>query len=781
MANANLESILAKQAQKPNRGKSAQQPRRRSINLWRALLKLIFYAGLLISIAVSGYLIHVDRTITETFEGRRWSVPAQIYAQPLELYVGSSLNRADLKDELERLGYRSQTNLIHPGTFEEHNQSLRIYLRAFRFMQKARASQRITIHFKNNQISRISGAQGNLSLVRLDPAIIGSFFPSHGEDRIILTPNQVPELLSQGLKAIEDRNFDQHAGFSLTGIARAFIVNLRAGERQQGGSTLTQQLVRSYFLNNRRTIERKLKEVAMAVILDARFSKEDLLTAYVNEIFLGQNGNRAIHGFGLGAQFYFNKPLSELEIHETATLLAIIRGPSFYNPFRHPKRTLERRNRILDILHRDQIIDDKAIYLAQKAKLNVVSNHRRGGTYYPAFTDQVRAELKLRFPVPALSSEGLRIFTTLKPHTQENVQTAVYQTLSQIETRRTLQQGKLEAAALVADSQTGEIHALVGSRNGEIDGFNRAINAHRPVGSLIKPVIYLTALESGFDLISPIEDKPVTITPEFGDPWTPKNFNGKSAGTIPLLRGLAQSLNLASVNLGTTLGLPVIQQRFENLTGLQPDNRYPSFMLGAESMSPLQILELYSNFASGGFRTTPKTVIAVLNANHQPISQHRFKLEQTIASNHVATLNRALEIAMSNGTGRSSPYAKQGIAGKTGTSNNNRDSWFAGFDNASVFVVWTGHDDNTPTGLTGATGALTIWNAIAKSEGLSPLLPSRSSRLVDIEFLSGLRANADCADVVQIPLPAESRPQVKPGCGIKTRLSDRLRRWFSKQ
>lgn len=757
--------------------KTAAKPSR-----WRwlkPLLKVGFYSGLLFGLALVGYLIYVDRTITKTFEGRRWSVPAQVFAQPLELYAGARLSRAELTIELERLGYKRHANLPHPGTFKSPGSELQIYLRSFAFMERHRDAQRISVTFAGKRITQISGENGAIPLLRLDPATIGSFFPSHGEDRIILSPEQVPPLLSEGLKAVEDRNFDQHAGFSIRGIMRAFMVNLRAGERQQGGSTLTQQLVKSYFLDNRRTIERKLKEVAMAIILDARFSKEDLLTAYINEIFLGQNGSRAVHGFGLGAQFYFNKPLAELESDEIATMIAIIRGPSFYNPFRHPERALERRNRILATFENDGLIDTEQLTLALAQPLDVVASPTSGGAYYPAFMDQVRTELKDQYDPEALSSAGLRIFTTIKPRQQEAVQRTVSQTLNQIESDRNIEAGTLQAAAVVADSQTGEIHALVGGRKGRVDGFNRALNAERSVGSLIKPVVYLTAIESGMHLGTLIKDEPISIQPEFGDVWEPKNFNGEYTGELPMIRALAESSNLATVHLGMQVGLPLIAQRFRHLIGHEPKNKYPSFLLGAEALSPLAMLELYGNFASGGFRTPPKAVIAVLDERGQALTHHPFELEQTIESRHAATINRALEIAMAKGTGRTSPFARRGVAGKTGTSNDNRDSWFAGFDNSHVSVVWVGRDDNAVTGLTGSSGALRVWNGIAQQDGIDPLTHAPSAELVDIEFSSGLRANADCAEVVNVPIPDFENLQTKPGCRINS--GGALRRWFGSQ
>lgn len=735
--------------------------------------------GVLAALAILGYLIYLDRTIKSTFEGRRWSIPAQVFAQPTELFPGADLSRTALTRELVRLGYRKATHLSQSGTYEVNGNQMHVHLRPFQFMETSRTAQRIAIRFEGSKIAQITHENSPIPLIRLEPAIIGSFFPSHGEDRLILTPKEVPPLLSEGLKAIEDRSFDEHIGFSIPGILRALLINLRAGETQQGGSTLTQQLVKSYFLDNQRTIKRKLTEVAMAIILDARFTKEDLMTAYINEIFLGQHGNRAIHGFGLGAQFYFNKPLGELNGREIATLIAIIRGPSYYNPFRHPERTKERRNRILTTLARDGLISTQYLATALNQPLGVVDGPSSGGAYYPAFMDLVRRDLRQFYEPDELNSEGLRVFTSIRPRDQENAQSAVTHILKQIESDRRLTQDSLQAAVLVADTQTGDILALVGSRQGRVDGFNRALNAQRPVGSLIKPVVYLSAIEEGMSLTDTVVDEPVTLTPEFGDAWSPKNFDGAHHGELPMYRALAQSLNLATVHLGMQIGLPKIQARLEHLTARAPNNPYPSLLLGAEALTPLKMLELYGNFASGGFRTRPKAIIAVLDPTGHPITHHPFDLEQTIELEHAGTLARALEIVMAKGTGRASPYARSGVAGKTGTSNDNRDSWFAGFDNSRVTVVWVGRDDNQPTGLTGATGALRVWNEITHGHPIDPLVHPASETLTEIEFSTGLRARKSCADVVLLPVSQPYKLGIKPGCNIRPSLRDRAARWLN--
>ncbi len=738
------------------------------------ILRLALWSALFTVLLVAGYAVYLDRIITETFEGRRWSVPAQIYAQPIELYPGAPIRLDQLTAELNRLGYRTGA-MRTPGEYQINKSTVSVYLRSFPFIDTDRPAQRIAITYRSKKLSQIRDEAGkDVSLIRLDPANIGSFFPSHGEDRIVLMPEQVPPLLADGLKAIEDKDFDNHRGFSISGILRAAWVNLRAGERQQGGSTLTQQLVKSYFLTNERTFSRKLREIAMAVLLEIRFSKQDLLTAYINEIYLGQNGARAIHGFGLGAQYYFNKRIGELRVQEIATLISIIRGPSYYNPFRFPERALRRRNRILDTFLAEGIINGTTHRSVIGLPLDVVASPNSGGSYYPAFMDLVRAELSARYSSSDLRSNGLRIFTTLQPLVQENAQQAVSQTLTLIENDYNMPDKTLQAAALISDTQTGEVLALVGGRQGRVDGFNRVLNAQRSVGSVIKPLTVLTGLESGLQWTDRIDDEPISLVQESGETWQPSNADGKFMGSLPIYLAMARSQNLAMVNLGLKVGLERIQQRFTSLLGYPPTNPYPSFLLGAEPFTPLRLSELYSNFASGGFRTPPKSVVTVLDERGEALSHHPFSFQQTIDPDVANSLNRGLELVMHRGTGRASSYAESGIAGKTGTTNDQRDSWFAGFDNSSLAVFWVGRDDNAPTPLTGSTGALRLWDAFTDLNGIDPIAHAPVDDLAAIEYRSGLLAKKSCADVIELPVRGQDTLPTKPGCSPIT-FGQRLR------
>lgn len=750
---------------------------------------IVFKAGLLLSliaaVALAGYFVHLDKTVTEKFEGRRWSIPAVVYAQPLELFAGLRISAPALMLELERVGYQPAREPLLPGHYLRRDNSLVVHLRGFRFPEGPRAATEVTLQFAGGLLTGITQRSGQPTpLIRLDPPAIGSIFPSHGEDRVIVTPEQVPELLRSALKAVEDQSFDTHHGFDLRGILRAFLVNVRSGELSQGGSTLTQQLVKSYFLTSERTITRKLRELAMAIILEFRFDKADLLNAYINEIYLGQAGRRAIHGFGLGAQFYFNKPLNELSAQEIATLVTIIRGPTYYNPYRRPERVRKRRDRVLGIMHRQQLLDDTQLASAIASDLTVVKGLRKGGTYYPAFMELVRTNLKSSYQDEDLASQGLRVFSTLDPRLQDRVDARVEQTLDAIEKGRELESDALEAAVVITDTQTGEVLALAGGRQAGFDGYNRAMAAARPIGSLVKPVIYLMALEQGRHLATPLADTAVALELPGDQLWEPKNFDELEHGQVSLVRGLADSLNLATVNLGLELGVEQVAARLEQLSGRPTGNPFPSLLLGAEERTPLEVAQLYATIASGGFAMTPRSVVTVLNEQGQALSHHPIQLEPTIDPTIDQALTEALITVMRKGTGKNSRLAGRGVAGKTGTSDDYRDSWFAGFDAQRLAVVWVGRDDNATTGLTGASGALPLWDAIMGDADVQPLTTGagHGQRETRFDYQTGFALSNACVEAVPIrlPLPSDLELPSNPDCSSSRvqALSERFQRWL---
>jgi penicillin-binding protein 1B len=724
-------------------------------------------------IALLAWLFYLDRIITQQFEGRRWTLPAQVYAEPLELYVGQALSADTLEQELRRLGYtRLDVTPKSPGTYRRRGDRIDLVTRRFVFWDETQESQALSVTMARNAVVRLQNARGeDVPIFRLDPLLIGSIFPIHGEDRIVVTPDEVPDLLPEALKVVEDRKFDTHHGINFSAILRAAWVNLRAGQIEQGGSTLTQQLVKSYFLDNRRTLGRKIEEAFMAMLLELHFEKQDIMNAYINEIYLGQDGQRAIHGFGLASQFYFGKPLAELQLHEIATLVAIVRGPSYYDPRRRPERVQARRDLILKLMHEYGLIDAGQMKVALARPLGVVDIGGHGGGYYPAFLDLVRRTLRRDYREEDLTEAGLKIFSTLNPLVQSRAETVLKQELERLDKSRKRKDAKLEGVVVVTTPQNGEVIAMVGGRETNFAGFNRALDAKRSIGSLVKPVIYLAAIESGrFHAASIVEDAAIELKLPNGQVWKPQNISKELYGPVPLVRALAQSLNLATVNLGLQVGLPEVTREFRALGLDREPPQLPSVLLGALDVSPLEVAQIYNAFANGGFNTQLRAVRAVVDAEGKPLKSFALEVTPVADPNAVYQVNRMMVEVMERGTGAGArAYLPPGlvVAGKSGTSSDYRDSWFAGFSGGHLAVVWIGYDDNAPTGLTGSSGSLAVWARLMASIGTTPWSVPLPEGLKEtwIEYPTGLGAKPGCVDEpVAVAIPASVELPMAPGC-----------------
>jgi penicillin-binding protein 1B len=741
-----------------------------------------------LTLALLAWVLHLDRKITAQFEGRRWTLPAQVYAQPTELYVGQSFSADTLERELKRLGYQRVAETRDPGSYSRRGNRIELVNRRFRFWDALQEPQTLIIATRGNAIEGMHNDRGEeVPIFRLDPLLIGSIFPIHGEDRVVVTPEEVSPLLPAALKVVEDRDFDDHFGVDIGAIARAAWVNLRAGQIEQGGSTLTQQLVKSYFLDNRRTFGRKIEEAMMALLLEVHFEKRDLMNAYINEIYLGQDGRRAVHGFGLASQFYFGKPLAELQLHEVALLVAIVRGPSYYDPRRHPERARTRRDLVLKLMEQYQVVDAKLAREALKRPLGIVSSNTQGGGYYPAFLDLVRRTLRRDYHEEDLTEAGLRIFSTLDPVVQTQAEKSLTQELERLDKTRKQKDRKLEGVVVVTTPQSGEVIAMVGGRQAGFDGFNRALDARRSIGSLVKPVIYLAALESGqYTAASLVEDGPVEVKLANGKLWQPQNISEEFYGPVPLVRALAQSMNLATVRLGLEVGLPKVTHEFVALGLEKEPPQLPSVLLGALDVAPVEVAQLYNAFAGGGFSTPLRAVRAVVDAEGEALKSFALEVTPVADPEAVYQVNRMLVQVMQNGSGRAAlAQIPPGIvvAGKSGTSSDYRDSWFAGFSGAHLAVVWIGYDDNTPTGLTGSSGSLAVWSRLMSSIGTtswSAPLPEGLEE-VWVEFPTGLKARADCGEVpISIAVPRGTMLPVREGCevGVFGEIGERARDWW---
>jgi penicillin-binding protein 1B len=718
------------------------------------------------------------------FQSRHWDQPARVYAAPMELYAGRKLTPDALVEELETLGYRQASGgKIDGPAWWKQGSTLRVRTRSFRFWDAEQPSLTVQIDFDSAGIRQLRQADGSgLPVLRLDPLEIGSIFPAHGEDRLVLGPGEAPAGLLDALIAIEDRQFYSHHGIDLTSILRAAWANLRAGQIVQGGSTLTQQLVKNYFLDSRRTFGRKVREAVMAIWLDGLYAKEDILTAYVNEIYLGQDGQRAIHGFGLGSRFYFGRPLAELESHELALLVALIRGPSYYNPWRHPERARELRDRIL------RRLADKGFISAQQSEAGIASpldvkpaGFRAG--YHPAFLDLVRRQLASDYRDDDLTSTGLTVFTTLDSAAQRSAEQALSESIKRLAGQSDAR-SDMQGAAIVSQVQTGEVLAVVGGRKTGFDGFNRALEASRPIGSLVKPAVYLAAIEEGErNFASIIEDAPLEVPLEDGSSWAPGNFSGEYYGEVTLVRALAESLNLATVRLGMEVGVEQVRSLLQRLGATGDIRAYPSLLLGAVNMTPFEVAGVYATLASGGFRSPLRAVREVIGPTGTPLSRYPIAVQQAADPGDIHQLNRALIQVMRRGTGRSAASRlPRGLvtAGKTGTSDEFRDSWFAGYGGDNLAVVWLGNDDNSPIGLSGGRGALPVWADIMSELGGGDFISPQTSGVVDawVDYGSGELAARGCGDAILLGLPQQARLPAK-ACGQERRsLSETVMDWL---
>ena len=737
-----------------------------------------FFRAVVVGVLIfSVWMVWLDAQVRERFDGKKWTLPAKVYARPLQLYPGKLMTPAQLNAELVWGDYRQGGYPTTPGYYFREGDRFVIYRRGFAFWDGAEPTRRLEVLIKNNRIERILEQNEEVALARLEPLYIGGIFPSHNEDRELLRLEDFPPELVAALVRTEDQYFFEHKGISLRGIGRAMVVNLKAGGVVQGGSTLTQQLVKNFFLTSQRSYTRKIQEAFMSILLELHYSKEEILETYLNEVYLGQAGRRAIHGFGLASRFYFAKPIQELDTAEIATLVGMVKGASYYNPRRNPKRAKSRRDIVLGIMAEHNIISESERLKAQSQSINTVSAQRAGQREYPAFLELVRQQLQEDYRLVDLQNEGLRVFTTLDPWLQHSVENAASEHLQKLETRFPQAQGKLQTAAVVTSTDGAEVRALLGGREPEYFGFNRALNAQRSIGSLAKPFVYLTALESGqWHWGSVLSDDPVSVSLGGGKQWQPQNYDKVSHGNVSMLTGLTQSYNQTTVRLGMNVGLAKVANNFNRL-GLKTDlPRYPSILLGAVPLSPFNVAEMYQTIASNGFVMPLRSIEAVNDARGNLLSSYGMEGRQEVSPQTMQWLRWGLEQVTENGTARAlKGHIPLPIAAKTGTSNDQRDAWFMGFDNRHLGIVWVGRDDNEPMPLFGSTAALPIWLESFKSLGVEPLAPATGFGWVKVND-QGEFVEERCAGMLY-PLPKNQMPTELNGCG-KSHKQEKRKSWL---
>ena len=732
------------------------------------------------------YVLYLNHQVGERFDQLRWQLPTRVYAQPLRLAPGMAMDAATLKTELAAASYQTDGAGVRPGSYSHEGRRWRIASRGFQDVGGEVGPSRIEVVVSGGRVTALRDLVRDQAIrgATLDPARIATLYGQKQEERRLVELKDVPELLVTGLQAVEDRDFARHHGIDLSGMLRALFVTVSSGgETLQGGSTLTQQLARSGLLGigQEQTPVRKFNEILYALLLEARYDKQLILETYLNQVYLGQRGNQEIRGIAAGSEFWFGRDLRDLGTAQVALLVGIIKGPSWYDPRRHPERARERRDFVLSKFHETELITDAEFARAKASPLGITSAPgSTSANRFPAYVDLVRRQLARDYPEDALQGAGLSVMTGMSPSAQAYAEGAVAATLKSLDTKK---RPTLQAGLVITDVHEGEVRAVVGSRDVARHGFNRAVEAQRPVGSIIKPFVYLLALAQPgrWSLASYVEDTPVTVTLDTGKRWSPGNSDGRSLGTIRLIDALARSRNQATVRVGMQVGPERIADLVRTLSGIQATPN-PSLILGALDQSPYAMAQLYQFLASQGEIQPLHAVRGVIDRDGKVVN--RYDKDPAPAQEGDAIAARlvtiALQQAVSSGTGRQLVADGLGdlhAAGKTGTSNDSRDSWFAGWTGDHLAVVWVGNDQNKPTGLYGATGAMRVWSSIFKRLPSAPL--EVSSKGLDWQSVVGSNtADADCPDARRFAFVAGFAPAYQTCHYAEPEENGGWRSWF---
>ena len=683
-------------------------PKKRSS--FKSFLLKVAFTGAVLTVFYGGYL---DWQIRSKMDGQIWRLPAEVYSRIESVKISDNLAFDEVIQILLDNEYRQTTMVAAPGDFKLEDDTIVVLRRAFPFPDKPEPQRVLRLRFADNKLNRIEDlvALKAIDEFRLAPKLI-AMLESDNEDRLAIPLQNYPRLLIDALILTEDRRFYDHHGINPVGIIRALITNIRAGQTVQGGSTLTQQLVKNLFLSSERTITRKANEALMSLVLDWRYDKNRILETYLNEIYLGQNGDTQIHGFELASQFYFGRSIREISLDQIALLVGMVKGPSLYNPWRNPQNALERRNVVLKLMLEHKMIGDELYQLLSQRPLGVQQKGQISRKY-PSFIQTLQADLRRELGEHKISSLlGARIFTTMDLKQQAQAENAVVDTVLQLQLKT--KNPYLEGAMIVADYRVGEIRAVVGGLQTQYAGFNRALMAKRQIGSLVKPSIYLTALSNPeqFRLNTPINNQPITINVKGSPPWQPRNYDKKYSGSVMLMDALARSLNIPTVNIGMKVGLSKV---IDTQKAMGWDNveipKVPAMLLGAYTISPYDVTKLYQTIANQGGRIELTTVDTISDRQGNIIYQHDKTAKQVVPQEAAFQTLFAMQQTVERGTARSlqNDYADLRLAGKTGTTNDARDTWFVGIDGKNITTVWLGRDDNGETKLTGASGALQIY------------------------------------------------------------------------
>ncbi|HFV9237778.1 bifunctional glycosyl transferase/transpeptidase [Enterobacter mori] len=716
----------------PRKGKGkGRKPRGKRGWFW-LLLKLFIVFVVLIAI----YGVYLDQKIRSRIDGKVWQLPAAVYGRMVNLEPDMSISKNEMVKLLQATQYRQVTKMTRPGEFTVQAKSIEMIRRPFDFPDSKEGQVRARLTFDGDRLETIENMDNDrqFGFFRLDPRLITMLSSANGEQRLFVARNGFPDLLVDTLLATEDRHFYEHDGISLYSIGRAVLANLTAGRTVQGASTLTQQLVKNLFLSSERSYWRKANEAYMAVLMDARYSKDRILELYMNEVYLGQSGDNEIRGFPLASLYYFGRPVEELSLDQQALLVGMVKGASIYNPWRNPKLALERRNLVLRLLQQQQVIDQELYDMLSARPLGV---QPRGGVIspQPAFMQMVRQELQSKLGDKVKDLSGVKIFTTFDSVAQDAAEKAAVEGIPALKKQRKL--SDLETAMVVVDRNTGEVRAMVGGAEPQFAGYNRAMQARRSIGSLAKPATYLTALSqpNQYRLNTWIADAPISLRQPNGQVWSPQNDDKQFSGQVMLVDALTRSMNVPTVNLGMALGLPAITDTWQKL-GVPKDQLHPvpAMILGALNLTPIEVAQAFQTIASGGNRAQLSALRSVIAEDGSVLYQSFPQAERAVPAQAAYMTLWTMQQVVQRGTGRQlgAKYPGLHLAGKTGTTNNNVDTWFAGIDGREVVITWVGRDNNQPTKLYGASGAMSIYQRYLANQSPVPLNLVAPEDIVDM-------------------------------------------------
>jgi len=754
---------------------------------WRRFFILSLKLTAVFLVIIGFYTLYLDSKVVAKFEGQRWQIPVQVFGKVEHFQKTDKINFDHLKENLTLTGYQRVAKVSQPGQFALSSRRAIIYRRAFDFGSGVEDSQKIQIDVNRQGqylvVSQLFVDNQPAVQVTLEPFLMDRMVPENKEDRVLVPLQSVPEKLLDTLLLVEDRDFYFHYGVSPLGILRALYTNLKAGRTVQGGSTLTQQLVKNMYLTRDKTIWRKVNEAIMALLLEYRYSKDQLLEAYINEVYLGQHFANGIYGFGLAAEFYFGKNVAQLTDEQMATLIGVIKGPSYYDPWRYQERVKKRRDLILKLMFEHDFLSKAEYLTAVKSGLSVKKSRRlqQNKQKFPAYLQLVKRELTQLLSAQDQAS-GIRVFTSFSPFTQQLAQQSVTQQLVKLAKK---EEHQLQAAMIVSDHESGAIKAVIGDKKAGYAGFNRALNAKRPIGSLIKPAIYIAALErfQQYQLATILDDKAISFETDSGEVWQPKNYDGKFRGSVSVLESLTRSLNIPTVNLGMELGLENIADIIHMLGYDEDITLRPSMLLGAINMSPYQVNQFYQPFANQGYFAQNYTVERVVSPLGETLYQHESDQIPYFSEQASYLTDYALTKVTINGSAKSLSWRlkDKGVAGKTGTTNDQRDSWFVGYDDKHLVTTWLGRDDNKATDFTGSSGALTVFARFMKLYGVvNKLTPMPSDvELLTFEEKSGYPLAVDCKNTYQLPAVSTGLA-MQYSCSEGNKKPKKKRSWFEK-